>query len=75
MTLDLQFKIKNDQYLKRYLRENSHWYKLLNRNPYLFDEFVKEMKTNYKLTISDKITNFTDKLDLVRTVLSVLNTR
>ena len=30
MTLELQFKIKNNPYYARYLRENSNWYKILN---------------------------------------------
>ena len=33
MTLDIQFKIKNDPNYIRYLHENSYWYKFLNRNP------------------------------------------
>ena len=38
MVLDLQFRIKNDERLKQFLRENSYYYKYLNRSPsYLKD--------------------------------------
>ena len=39
MTLDIQFKIKNNANYLRYLRENSFWYKELNRNPENYKKF------------------------------------
>ena len=33
MNLETQFKIKNNPMLQKYIRENSYWYKILNRNP------------------------------------------
>ena len=39
MTLELQFKIKNNPYYLKYLRENSIWYKKLNREPETFKIF------------------------------------
>ena len=48
MTLDLQFKIKNNPNLQRYLRENSNWYKYLNRNPIYYKDFIDDMKDKYK---------------------------
>ena len=49
MNLDLQFKIKNDPNMTRYLRENSNWYKYLNRNPDYLSAFNEEMKEKYLL--------------------------
>ncbi len=72
MKLDLQFKIKNDPMLKRYIRENSYWYKILNRNPNMIDNMVDDMKEKYKLTTADKINNISEKLDLIRTFMNVL---
>ena len=72
MNLDLQFKIKNDPNLQRYLRENSNWYKYLNRNPESFTAFTEEMKERYKLRPGDKINNFVDKLDLISSFINVL---
>lgn len=72
MHLETQFRIKSDSNYSRYLRENSRWYKILNRSPERFNEFVNEMKERYKLRTSDKIGDLSNKLDLVRSVLSVL---
>ena len=65
MSLELQFKLKENPLYIKYLRENNIWYKKLNRNPKLFDEFVSEMKTKYKLRTTDKIEKVIDTLDLV----------
>jgi len=73
MTIDLQCKINNDINLKKYLRENSYWYKDLNRNPDSFKYFVQEMKEKYKLTTSDKIDKTIDNINMVKTFLDVLN--
>ena len=35
MNLETQFKLKNNSLLQKYIRENSYWYKILNRNPEL----------------------------------------
>lgn len=72
MKLDIQFKIKNDPMLQKYIRENSYWYKILNRNPLMIDQMVDEMKEKYKLTTADKINNISEKLDLIRTFMTVL---
>lgn len=72
MKIDVQFKIKNDPMLQKYIRENSYWYKNLNRNPELLNTLVDEMKERYKLTTADKINSFGEKLDLIRTFINVL---
>lgn len=72
MKLDIQFKIKNDPMLQKYIRENSYWYKILNRNPLMINQMIEEMKEKYKLTTTDKINNISEKLDLIRTFMSVL---
>ena len=55
MTLDVQFKLKSNPLFIKYLHENSYWYKILNRDPDMFNVFVEEVKKNYKLRTSDKI--------------------
>lgn len=72
MNLDVQFKVRNNANYSRYLRENSHWYKILNRHPERFDDFVNEMKERYKLRPTDKISDMAEKLELVKTFLGVL---
>ena len=44
MRIDIQFKIKNDPMLKKFLRENSYWYKNLNRNPDMINIMIDKMK-------------------------------
>ena len=73
MTLELQFKIKNNENYKRYLRENSIWYKYLYRNPNLFKEFEEEVKTNYHLRATDKIGKALSTIELIGSVVSNLN--
>lgn len=70
MTLDLQFKLKQDPLYIRFLRENSYWYKYLNRNPDYFKEFVSEMKDVYKLNPGDRINKIIDTVDMIGTLLS-----
>lgn len=72
MTLDLQYKLKENQNYLRYLRENSQWYKLLNRNPNNFKIFEEEVKTVYKLTKADRISKTLDTIEMVEKVLSTL---
>lgn len=72
MDLSLQYKIFSDELLHRYLRENSYWYKLLNRNSSLIDEMIQEMKDKYKLNTSDKIEKIGEKLSMVESLLQVL---
>ncbi|MBR6690054.1 MAG: hypothetical protein IKL65_01825 [Bacilli bacterium] len=73
MTLETQFKIKSNPLYIKYLHENSHWYKTLNRNPELFDLFVEELKTNYKLRPSDKLNKALSTFEMVSAIISSLN--
>ena len=73
MNLDLQFKIKNDKNLLNYLRQNSNWYKYLNRNPASIVEMEKEMKESYQLRAEDKLRKFGRQLEMISTFLDVLN--
>ena len=72
MTYMLQNRINADINLKRFLRENSYWYKILNRNENSFSEFVSEMKVKYKLTTSDKINRTIDNIGMLQSFLEVL---
>lgn len=72
MNLDIQYKLNSNNNYIRYIRQNSYWYKQLNRNPLLFDEFVDQMKEAYKLRTTDKINNTLEKIQLVQSFLSLL---
>lgn len=72
MNLDLQFKLKSNPLFIRYLHENSYWYKILNRNPEMFKEFVNEVKKNYKLRPADKINDALNTFEMITTIFSTL---
>lgn len=72
MTLELQFKIKNNPYYLKYLRENSIWYKKLNREPETFKIFEEEVKDRYELRPSYKISKALDAINTFQNVLSAL---
>ena len=72
MTYSLQNKINSDINLKRFLRENSYWYKALNRNENVFLEFVNDMKVKYKLTTNDKINRTIDNISMLQSFIEVL---
>jgi len=66
MNLETQFKINNDPMLHKYLKENSYWYKILNRNPKMVSKMSEDMKKAYKLTFEDKIDNLNSKMNLIK---------
>ncbi len=72
MNLDTLFKIRQNPNLYQYLKYNSYWYKLLNRDPILIKEMEELMKKEYKLTAMDKINNFSQKIDTINTFLDIL---
>ncbi len=70
MNIELQFKLRSNPIYFKYLHENSYWYKILNRNPDKFNEFVEEVKTKYHLRPTDKIKKAIDTVDMLSNVLS-----
>ena len=73
MHLDSQTRIKNNPNNLRFLKENSYFYKYLNRNKLFIKEFEDQMKKAYKLTTQDRINKLSSGLDTVSKVLDVLN--
>ena len=47
MSIDLIMKINSDPKQKQFLRENSYWYKYLNRSNTFYKEFLNDMKNKY----------------------------
>lgn len=73
MNVYTQYSVKADPNLLRYLRENSYWYKYLNRSTYYLEEFRQEMKTRYKLTPKDKLERFTKNIDKVSQIIDIFS--
>ncbi len=72
MTLDLQYKIKQDPIQLQFLREYSYWYKYLNRSDLYYKDFINDMKEKYKLTGIDKLNKMVDSINMFSTFLDVL---
>lgn len=73
MKYEVLEKLKKDEKYLKLLRQNSNWYKQLNRDPSSYDAFVREMKKKYKLRTIDKVDNFVDGVDLVTKIISATN--
>lgn len=67
---DVKLKFDGNKKYLSFLRENSNWYKRLNRNPDEYDLFIKKMKEKYKLRRIDKFDNFVDSVDLISKIIS-----
>lgn len=72
MTLDIIFKLKSNPNYIEYIRNNSYWYKMLNRNPSLFKKFEEEVKKAYHIRTTDKISNAINTIELISNVVSNL---
>lgn len=72
MDVTTQIKIRSNPYLYQYLRDNSSWYKALNRDPNSIKQMEIEMKDTYKLNLTDKIGNLGQKIEMVRTFIDIL---
>lgn len=72
MTLDIQFKLKSNPNYIKYLRENSNWYKVLTRNPESFKTFEEEVKDNYHLRASDRISHTLEMIEMFQTLMTSL---
>ena len=58
-------KLISEEKYRLFLRENSNYYKELNRDYKYYDTFKKEMKEKYKLRVIDKVDNVVDSIDLI----------
>ena len=70
MNLDIQFKIKNNSRYLQYLRDNSIWYKILNRDPLMFSEFEKKVREQNRIYISDRISKALNTIEMIQNVFT-----
>ena len=73
MLLKDQFIIKNNPYLKKYLRENSYLYKNLNRDSNFIKYLEELMKKEYKITLPDKLDKIKDNINMINTFMDIVN--
>ena len=72
MNIETQLKIRNNPNLYHFLRENSWWYKEINRNPESINEMQIEMKNYYKMNLSDQIDRFGKRIEMIRTFMDIM---
>lgn len=72
MDVGTQYKIKNNQNLKKYLRENSYLYKYLNRGSISLQEIEFKMKEAYKITSQDKFNRFINNINMISKFMDIL---
>ncbi len=73
MEIETQIKIKSNPIFEKFLRENSYWYKYLNRNKNHFKKFEEELKRKYRLTPEDKINDMREKIESLSKIMDILN--
>lgn len=73
MNVYTQMALRKDINNIKYLRNNSSWYKYLNRSFSYFNEFQNEMKISYKLTTKDKLDRFSKNIDKVSEIIDIFS--
>ncbi len=72
MSINIQYILNNNIYLKKFLRENSFYYKNLIRNPFFINELNNIMKEKYKLTFPDKLEKLKNDIQMVNSIMDIL---
>lgn len=65
--------IKNNPLIYDYLRENSTWYKELNRDGRVIKQVEEEAKKFYKQTPEDKLKKLSRNIEMFKTFMDVIN--
>ena len=72
MSIDVQMVINSDVRYISYLRDNSYWYKYLNRSDEALKGFMDEVKDKYEMKTSDKINRLVDNINMFGAFLEAL---
>ena len=72
MELFLQKQFLDSPKMYQHLKENSYWFKALNRDATLYKEFESKMKEIYKERPTDKISEVIDNIDMINGILMSL---
>ena len=73
MSFIVQNLLNSNPYLKKYLREHSYYYKELIRNPNFIRELTSLMKQEYKLSLPAKLDQLKDDINMINTIMNILN--
>ena len=64
--------LNKNPYLKKYLRENSFYYKDLSRNHHFINKLNEIMKSSYKLNFSDRLEKVSKDIDILNTMMDII---
>ncbi|MCI8330679.1 MAG: hypothetical protein HFE04_01110 [Bacilli bacterium] len=70
MRYEIREKIYANPNILKYLRENSSWYKKINRGVAV-EEMINEMKERYGLRFRDKVDKVSTGIDLINAFMNV----
>lgn len=70
MRYEIREKLYSDPINIKYIRENSAWYKKLNRGTPI-EEMINEMKERYGMRFKDKIDKIGTGMDLINAFMNV----
>ncbi len=73
MKIDIKLKIKQNPNNSKFLKENSYWYKYLNRNQSYYRDFENAMKVRYKLTPEDRMSKMREGIDTLSKIIDILS--
>ncbi|MBR5370169.1 MAG: hypothetical protein IK137_02575 [Bacilli bacterium] len=73
MNKELIYIIKNNELINRFLKEESIHYKYLYRDNNYINKIEKLAKEKYGLTLSNKISNISNTINLINTFMSVID--
>lgn len=72
MDIKTQIIVRSNPNIYRFLREESYWYKYLNRDPNSIKDLEKAMKDKYKLTTEGKLEKLNQSMNLIHSFMDVL---
>ena len=72
MELGIIYKIKQDKKEYDYLRQNSYWYKYLNRDPNNYKVFLDSYKKHSRNEKTNKVNDTINNIDTVANILKVI---
>ncbi len=68
----IQQKLNEDKKMDAFLKQNSYWFKELNRNSDNYQNFVNAMREKYHLKMTDRISDAIDSIDLISGILETM---
>lgn len=72
MQVYLQIPFRENLKEYNHLKENSYYFKELNRGLVDYKKFNEDMKIKYKERVTDKINNVVENMDMINSVLEIL---